>query len=462
MDIASLEAGKQGDKRVGEQYMESGESSGARLAPIAPSVLSARMFSRRCLPLVFALLLAPLPAAADAPMPLYQWTQFAPGGLEARAIVEQAQRCPDLWIDGKPLAMKVRASPGPNYPVTVCALAIPAGAKSASIAGRALPLPKARADRVLLIGDTGCRLSKEAVQNCNDDDAWPFPKGSAVEAGLAPDVVIHLGDFHYREAPCPIGEKGCAGSPFGDSWAVWKADFFEPARPLLERAPFLFARGNHEECERGGKGWSRTLDPYPFVSDSGCLGLGAPFVADIGGQNVVALDVSTAAELRASAAQAAFFRKEFQDVARLAPDGPVWLAFHRPIWAVGINVFGFIIGDNKTLELAARDAIPANVDLLLSGHIHTFQILGYREDLPIQIVSGHGGDELHRSAPGNPVGTVIGGVTVAAGHGTPGIFGFAMLEREDGGWRVTDYDIAARALLVCHTRARKLSCDPNP
>ena len=143
----------------------------------------------------------------------------------------------------------------------------------------------------------------------------------------------------------------------------------------------------------------------------------------------------------------------------MVPDRPVWLAFHRPIWAVGLSVFGFVIGDNKTLENAARNDIPPNVDLLLSGHIHTYQILAYREDLPIQIVSGHGGDDLHRTAPSDPVGAVIGGVTVAAGRGTPGVFGFAMLEREDGGWRATDYDIAARALMACHLRGRKLACD---
>jgi hypothetical protein len=397
------------------------------------------MVPSRRFPPILAILatLAPLTALADAP--LYQWVQYAPGGVEARAIMDGAATCPAIQIDGKAAPMKPRSTPGPDYPITVCAAPIPAGAKAAMIAQKPLPLPRPRPDRILLIGDTGCRVSKSGSQACNDEGSWPFPKGSVVEAGLRPDVVLHMGDFHYREAACPLDNKGCAGSPFGDTWAVWKADFFEPAKPLLEIAPFVFTRGNHEECERGGKGWSRTLDPYAVVSESGCLGLGAPFLADLGDPKVVVLDVSTAPELRASKTQVPFYRQEFRDVAKIAPTGPVWLAFHRPIWASGVSVFGFIVGDNKTLAEAARDDIPANVDMLLSGHIHTFQILSYKEDLP--------------------TGMIINGVTVESGRGTPGVFGFVVLDREPGGWKATNYDMSANVLTLCHLKGRKMACD---
>ena len=210
------------------------------------------------------LALAPLHARA-ATSPLYQWTQYVPGGLEARAIMDGDQPCPALVVDGSSATMAVRSSPGEKYPIAVCAARIVAGAKAASIAGEALPLPKPLAKKVLMIGDTGCRIAVEQVQNCLDESAWPFAKGAAIESTLAPDVVVHVGDFHYREAACPLGNAGCAGSPFGDSWAVWKADFFEPAKPLLAKAPWVFVRGNHEECSRGGKGWSRTLDPLSLI-----------------------------------------------------------------------------------------------------------------------------------------------------------------------------------------------------
>lgn len=400
-----------------------------------------------------------LSTSVRAQTPLNQWVQYAPGGIEARAIVDATSLCPSATVDGANVAMKVRAAPGDTFPVTVCALPVPAGTKRLAVAGKALALPKARPDRILLVGDTGCRLSKEATQSCGDASAWPFPAGSVVEAGLKPDLVIHLRDFHYREAPCPLDNRGCVGSPYGDTWAVWRADFFDPAKPLLEAAPFVFVRGNHEECARGGKGWSRTLDPYPAVSESGCLGPGAPFLADLGGPKLIVMDVSTAAELRASPRQVEIFRKQFRDVAGMAPTGPVWLAFHRPIWASGVAVFGFNVGDNKTLAEAGRNDIPANVDMILSGHIHTFQIEAYKEDLPIQIISGHGGDELHKTAPADPTGLEINGVTVKAGRGGPGVFGFVMLEREPEGWRATNYDLTGRPLDVCHMKGRNLACD---
>ena len=45
--------------------------------------------------------------------------------------------------------------------------------------------------------------------------------------------MIHVGDYIYREDPCPAGDEGCAGSPYGDNWPTWEADFFEPAGAAL-------------------------------------------------------------------------------------------------------------------------------------------------------------------------------------------------------------------------------------
>ncbi len=63
------------------------------------------------------------------------------------------------------------------------------------------------------------------------------------------------------ETPCPEG--ACAGSPFGDRWLTWKAEVFDPARSLLEAAPWVFARGNHEDCKRGGGASSGCWTPTP-------------------------------------------------------------------------------------------------------------------------------------------------------------------------------------------------------
>ena len=256
------------------------------------------------------------------------------------------------------------------------------------------------------------------MQACNNSALWPFQVGADVASLMRPDLVIHVGDFHYRETRCPARDLGCAGSPFGDTWAVWRADFFSPARLLLDTAPWVFVRGNHEECDRGGIGWARTLDPYPFnprEGIDGCLKTAAPFAANIGGITVVVMDTSTADD-KENEKQAAVYREQFKSVAKLAPTGIVWLAFHRVIWSTdGTVVPEKSGGDNKTLALAAKGNIPANVQLMLNGHQHKFEVDGYEEDIPVAIIAGHGGDLLSPQAPTNPVGLVVNGMHIKAG-----------------------------------------------
>src|SRR4029077_7815958 len=87
------------------------------------------------------LLLAPL-AIADE----YHWVQFAPQGLEARAIVRDGAACPEATIDGTTTAMVIRAESGDGYPIRVCSLPIPSGRAAVTIAGKPLPLPPAESE----------------------------------------------------------------------------------------------------------------------------------------------------------------------------------------------------------------------------------------------------------------------------------------------------------------------------
>ena len=49
---------------------------------------------------------------------------------------------------------------------------------------QALPLPVAKPERILVLGDTGCRIKGAAIQACNDADKWPFPRLAAAAAAL--------------------------------------------------------------------------------------------------------------------------------------------------------------------------------------------------------------------------------------------------------------------------------------
>ena len=178
--------------------------------------------------------------------------------------------------------MYVRAQPdSARFPVRVCETILAPGTTSAAVEGHALPMPRHNPRRIVVIGDTGCRLKEpRAFQACHDAQAWPFARIARSAARWQPDLVIHVGDNLYREAPCPVGNAGCVGSPWGDNWRTWEADFFAPAAELLRAAPWVVARGNHEVCSRSGYGWFRFLDPqFPAL---GCQHYTPPYRVPLG------------------------------------------------------------------------------------------------------------------------------------------------------------------------------------
>lgn len=389
----------------------------------------------------------------------FHWLQYGPDGLEARVITDQPA-CPKASMDGVEQTMTIRAVPGEQYPITVCALPVSAEARSAAIADVPLALPGAEPRRIAVIGDTGCRLKGMAVQACNDPQQWPFRLIAEVVAQLKPDLVIHVGDYHYRETPCPAGEAGCAGSPFGDNWPVWRADFFAPADTLLKVAPWVFVRGNHEECDGGGRGWSRALDPFVFDSATGCNGVGTPLVVRLPGLTLVVMDVSSAREERIDDVQAQAFREQYRSIATTTI-GPTWILQHRPIWSPGGTFAGKLIGDNKTLAAAASDMIPDQVTLILSGHHHLFQVLNYQSNLPVQVVSGNSGDYLNPGSSTDPAGWVINGMTVKSGLHMPGSFGFSLFEKQNDGWQLSNFSRLGIARASCFIKGRTAVCPSN-
>ena len=165
--------------------------------------------------LLALLFLLPVSAhAADS-----AWVQATTTGYEARLVTSQAV-CPVLHTPKGDAQMTVRAPASENFPL-VCATPILAGMASATAAGITLPVPVADPHRILVLGDTGCRIKGAVLQACNDSTQWPFPQLAAAAARLKPDLIIHVGDYLYRESACPVGNAGCAGSPWGDNWITW-------------------------------------------------------------------------------------------------------------------------------------------------------------------------------------------------------------------------------------------------
>ncbi len=222
-------------------------------------------------PLLIAAALASGPAIS-APRVEAAFVLLGENGQPTARIVVDGGVCPQIDIDRIARPMRIRAVAGvlterptlstranskPSaFPVLTCEGDIPAGAKRASIAGRRLPLPARQIRRIVVIGDSGCRLkaSENAYQACNDPAQYPFARIAARAASWHPQLVVHVGDYLYRENPCPAGNDSCAGSPWGYGWDAWKADLFAPAAPLLAAAPWVVVRGNHENCARAGQG----------------------------------------------------------------------------------------------------------------------------------------------------------------------------------------------------------------
>jgi hypothetical protein len=174
-------------------------------------------------------------------------------------------RMPAETIPVRPSRPDLRPPKASAFPVTTCEATLPATATRASVDGQSLPLPKALPSRVVILGDTGCRIVSNfgIFQSCDDPIAWPFERVANAAAAMRPDLVIHVGDYHYREGPCDLAHPGCFGSPWGYGYDAWRADFFQPARALLSVAPWIVIRGNHESCNRAGQGWWRFLDRVP-------------------------------------------------------------------------------------------------------------------------------------------------------------------------------------------------------
>src|SRR5262249_25650638 len=139
------------------------------------------------------------------------------------------------------------------------------------------------------IGDTGCRMDANASQACNDPKSWPVMQLARSAAATSPQLLIHNGDYHYREVQC--ANAGCAGSPWGFNWDVWREEVFKPFAVLLPIAPWVFTRGNHETCDRGGEGWFRFLEPTAITT---CQAYTDPYAVDIGSVQIVMLDSAAA------------------------------------------------------------------------------------------------------------------------------------------------------------------------
>lgn len=405
----------------------------------------------------------PLSVEAGGGLATTAWVEFGPGGTPIARAITAAESCPTLSVDGVPAAMQERARPAAEYPVLTCETALATGVRSAEIDGLALPLPKRNPQRIAVIGDTGCRLKGKDIQACNDPEQWPFARVAQSAAAWGPDLVIHVGDYHYREGPCPPGNAGCAGSAWGQNSASWFEDFFTPGRPLLLAAPWVVVRGNHELCSRAGEGWFRFLDPRAVPA--ACTDYTEPYAVPLGDAQLVVMDSANADDFKAEPAQVAIYRAQFETARRLA-GRDTWLVTHKPLWATGAAEDDSapsgetIFTTNPTLQAASDLSLPPAVQFILAGHLHIWQAFNYAGARTPQFVVGNGGTALDPPIDVPLPGRIVAGVPIAAGTRAIDRFGFMTLEPVAGGWLAVARDRDGAQMSVCTVGGQRLACGP--
>jgi hypothetical protein len=268
----------------------------------------------------------------------------------------------------------------------------------------------------------------------------------------------------YRESPCRPGDRRCAGTPWGDSWATWNADFFTPATPLLRKTVWLMARGNHEDCRRNGTGWTTFIGHDPIREP--CHPHDSPLLVDLDGVKLAVLDDSDAADLPKDVDPAVADRLK-RDLGTALEAKADWLLTHHPFRGIakpdkslGGNARpNAWEGSNATLLSALDGTDDSPLTLMLAGHIHNFQILNFAGASPPQLIVGEGGAELDSGVPPQLEGLMTGGRTVADGMSLPG-FGYVVMDRMGEGqdWKITVHSRTGAVLRRCRLEARRLSC----
>lgn len=455
------------------------------------------------------------------------WIQIGPGGYEAgsatattaaqafnaagalsgttilaRAITDPTDPCPALQIDAAPSPAPMhlrfrnanppatsdepRAAQGKaRFPVQECEAIIPPGHTTATVGDVPLKLPVPNPQRIIVFGDSGCRMKGKAQQNCHDPETFPLEALAGIEAAMQPDLVIHVGDYFYRDSDCDDAFPGCnlPGSatyePWGDDWESWNLDFITPARKLLAAAPWIMVRGNHESCGRGAQGWYALLDPHPFNPNAVACRAGAfdaessgpwgfdfepSYVAPLGNLRLIVHDSSYADDEAVAPAVAARYADDLKAVLASINGAPAIYITHRPI-------FGMVRGHPTDAGNATQQAmffgglldgrkVPPNIGLFLTGHIHQFQYFNFQDadTYPPQMIVGTGGDRLDDEiVPGrttftyanrdftlhlSPTTTAIATVERAFAQAE---FGFALLRPSPTGYNVDVYTRAGLA-----------------
>lgn len=398
------------------------------------------------------------PARAQQGTLLYWWTQAgAQGEWQLRTVYQGATACPT--------PARARAMPSDSFPVLVCQQRL--DGTPVQLPGMPRPVAQlpARVQRVVAIGDTGCRAKE---QDCASPADWPFAAVAYQAREAGGDLTVHVGDYIYRETVSDCGGK----SPCGDNWKAWNADWFAPVGELLLAAPWVFARGNHEDCTRGGRGWFLFFDPRD-VPAGGCAGTTDPYAVAVPGVGTLLIMDTACAPWYSTGCWPAggqndttraipAYTRQFERLPGLIAAGqPAWLVTHVPTWARDfpnqLDSAGAYILQAALRRASPTGELPAAVGLSLVGHVHAWEGLDFAAPRAPVLVLGDGGTSESEGLPPT-LGSPAGGVAVE-GYWSSLAFGYTVLQATPNGWSVTLVPVSGTgAGVTCTLANTRLAC----
>jgi len=144
---------------------------------------------------------------------LYAWIQYGADGAPHVRVISGAQRCPTVTVDGVKVHTTMRVGSNAAFAPPLCDAPITERATNVRVGSVQLPKMPSTVNRIAVFGDSGCRIKVVLIQNCNDPAAWPFARIARSIARDHPDLIVHVGDYLYRETACLPFDRGARTRP---------------------------------------------------------------------------------------------------------------------------------------------------------------------------------------------------------------------------------------------------------
>jgi hypothetical protein len=344
--------------------------------------------------------------------------------------------CPCCRAPGQRHRIHRRATTPLSNPASQCSRAnsiCPASARQASIDGQPMPMPQADPRRIVVIGDTGCRIKVPASGQSPIRSRIAPARGLALAANRRGGThATRSGDSPRRLSLPRILRPARALRATQDNGVVHRlrlgrleCRLLRPGaaaarrrsvdrrarqprelRPRRRRLDALSSRRcPYQACpNQRYKTASRSVLANNLTADAYRIDLGQ---ADAGRrrQRRRRRTIGRCARRRATSKSLHTLRSADDTPAR--PTRSVWLLIHKPLWYDLLDA----AAPPNALQTGLAGKLPASLQFVFSGHQHAFQTINfcpaadpanYPAGRPAQVIVGASGTQLEAFDPQSP------------------------------------------------------------